>query len=83
MILHFTPTYSSWMNLIECFFGDLTEDAIRPGSFQSLRELTDAIEDYLAARNLAPKRYVWKAGGAEILAKIQRSREALAAVMNS
>ena len=83
MILHFTPTYSSWMNLIERFFRDLMEDAIRPGSFQSVRELTDAIESYLAARNLAPKRYVWKAGGAEILAKIQRSREALVAVMNS
>jgi transposase len=83
MVLHFTPTYSSWMNLIERFFRDLMEDAIRPGSFQSVRELTDAIESYLATRNLAPRRYVWKAGGAEILAKIQRSRDALAAVMNS
>jgi transposase len=83
MILHFTPTYSSWMNLVERFFGDLTEDAIRPGSFQSVRELTEAIEEYLAAHNLAPKRYVWKAAGAAILAKIQRAREALNAVMNS
>jgi hypothetical protein len=71
------------MNLIERFFKDLMEDAIRPGSFQSVGELTDAIESYLATRNLAPKRYVWKASGAEILAKIQRSREALAVVMNT
>ena len=71
------------MNLVERFFRDLMEHAIRPGSFQSVRELSDAIESYLATRNLAPKRYVWKAGGAEILAKIQRSREALAAVMNN
>jgi len=71
------------MNLIERFFRDLMEDAIRPGSFQSVLELTEAIASYLAARNLAPKRYVWKADGAGILAKIQRSREALAAVRNS
>jgi hypothetical protein len=56
---------------------------LEAGSFQSVRELTEAIEEYLAAHNLAPKRYVWKAAGAAILAKIQRAREALNAVMNS
>lgn len=78
IVMHFTPTYSSWLNLVERFFGDLTEDAIRPGSFQSVRELVDTIELYLADRNLAPKRYVWKASGTEILAKIQRARSVLA-----
>jgi len=77
--LHFTPTGSSWMNLVERFFADITNDAIRDGSFTSLRQLVDAIEDYLALRNEEPKRYQWRAKGEEILAKIQRAREALAA----
>lgn len=78
IIQHFTPTSSSWMNLVERFFRDLTEDAIRPGSFSSVRELVATIDTYMAAHNLNPKRYVWKASGAEILAKIQRARAALA-----
>jgi transposase len=78
MVLHFTPTYSSWMNLVERFFADLTEEAIRPGSFQSVKELVDCIDAYLIERNLSPKRYVWRASGAEILAKIERARAALA-----
>ena len=77
--LHFTPTSSSWMNLVERFFRDLTEDVVREGSFTSTRQLTQAIMQYLSERNLAPRRYVWKKSGAEILASIQRAREALAA----
>ena len=77
--MHFTPTGSSWMNLVERFFADLTGDCIREGSFQSVRELIDAIEDYLADRNANPKRYVWRAEGAEILRKIARAKEALQA----
>jgi transposase len=82
IVLHFTPTYSSWMNLVERFFRDLTQDVIRDGSFQSVRELVSSIEAYLAERNLAPRRYVWRAKGAEILAKIQRARAALAVSPN-
>src|SRR5215469_5749828 len=74
--LHFTPTSSSWMNLVERFFRDLTEDAVREGSFASVAELVRAIENYLAERNLAPKRYVWKAAGRDILLKINRARAA-------
>lgn len=82
--VHFTPTGSSWMNLVERFFADLTSDCIREGSFQSVRELVDAIEEYLAARNENPKRYVWRAKGEEILRKIARAKEALArAVLHS
>jgi transposase len=76
-IMHFTPTGSSWMNLVERFFRDLTEDVVREGSFGSVRELVRAIEQYLAGRNADPKPYRWKAKGAEILAKIQRARQAL------
>ena len=75
--MHFTPTSSSWLNLVERFFADLTEDVIRSGSFMSLNELVRDINAYLAQRNAAPKPYTWKAEGAEILAKIKRARAAL------
>jgi len=75
--MHFTPTGSSWMNLVERFFADLTGDCIREGSFQSVRALIEAIEEYLADRNANPKRYVWRAKGEEILKKIARAKEAL------
>jgi hypothetical protein len=65
------------MNLVERFFGDLTQQAISNGSFRSVRELVRRIEAYIAERDLNPKRYVWKAEGAEILAKIKRAREKL------
>jgi transposase len=81
--MHFTPTSSSWMNLVERFFGELTADCIRDGSFQSVAELAKSIMDYLAARNQDPKRYVWKAKGAEILEKIERAKMALEAVTTS
>jgi transposase len=74
--LHFTPTSSSWLNLVERFFRDLTEDVVREGSFRSVGELVRAMETYLAERNLAPKRYVWRKQGAEILAKISKARAA-------
>src|ERR1035438_9990693 len=74
--LHFSPTSSSWLNLVERFFRDLTQDVVREGSFESVRELVRAMETYLTERNLAPKRYVWKKKGEEILAKIFRARAA-------
>ena len=77
---HFTPTSSSWLNLVERFFADLTGDVIRAGSFASVKELVADIEVYLAQRNADPKPYKWKAEGAAILKKIQRARAALAQV---
>ena len=68
--MHFTPTSSSWLNLVERFFADLTGDVIRAGSFASVNELVRDIEAYLAERNANPKPYKWKAEGAEILARI-------------
>jgi len=76
--LHFVPTSSSWMNLVERFFADLTREVVREGSFGSVRELVDDIWGYLADRNANPQRYVWRAKGEEILRKIQRAREAQA-----
>lgn len=79
--LHFTPTSSSWLNLVERFFRDLSPDVVLPGSFQSVQDLKDAIFAYLAERNLAPKRYVWQAKGEEILAKIRQARDRLNAII--
>ena len=75
--MHFTPTSSSWLNLVERFFADLTADVIRSGSFASVNELVRDIKAYLAERNANPKPYAWRAEGAEILSKIKRARAAL------
>ena len=76
--VHFTPTGSSWMNLVERFFRDLSEDCILPGSFSSVKQLAKEITDYMVQWNLNPRRYEWKADGKLILEKIARAREALA-----
>jgi transposase len=83
IVLHFTPTASSWMNLVERFFADLTQDCVREGSFASVRELIHAIDEFLAVRNEEPKRYVWRAKGEEILRKIEKAKIALNRVINS
>lgn len=74
--MHFTPTGSSWMNMVERFFRDISQQAILPGSFASVRHLTQTIEQYLVEHNLQPRRYQWRANGAEVLAKIKRAWEA-------
>lgn len=76
--VHFTPTSSSWLNLVERFFGELTQNVIREGSFTSVRELVNDIEAYLAERQRNPKPYRWRAEGEAILRKIERARAALA-----
>ena len=73
VIPHFTPTGSSWMNLAERFFADLTTDCVREGSIASARELIEVIDEFLAVRNEEPKRYVWRAKGEDILAQNRKS----------
>ena len=75
--MHFTPTSSSWLNLVERFFADLTGDVIRAGSFASVNDLVRDINSYLAQRNADPKPYLWRATGADILAKVNRARATL------
>ncbi|MBH3362870.1 IS630 family transposase [Pseudomonas sp. URMO17WK12:I11] len=75
--LHFTPTSSSWMNMVERFFRDITV-YLRDGSFSSTRELASSITTFLALHNAQPCRYVWSAKGEDILRKIQCAREAMA-----
>ena len=80
--LHFTPTSSSWLNLVERWFRDLTDKAIRRGVFHSVNDLITAIEDYLKANNDNPKPFIWTATAEQILAKVARGRVALQQVVN-
>jgi transposase len=75
--LHFTPTSASWLNLVERFFGLITEEAIRRGVFHSVADLEAAIETYLAVHNANPKPFVWTAPAADILEKVARGRQVL------
>lgn len=77
--VHFTPTSSSWLNLVERFFAELTTDVVREGSFNAVTALVRDMENYLAERNEHPKPYRWRARGEEILARITRARAAMPA----
>ena len=70
--LHFTPTYSSWLNLVERFFALLTEEALRRGSHTSIPQLRKAIMDYVEVHNEEGKPFVWTKTADEILDKIQQ-----------
>ena len=74
---HFTPTSSSWLNMVERFFRDITDKRIRRGVFASLADLESAINDYIAVHNTKPKPFIWTAKASDILAKVTRARAAL------
>lgn len=78
--LHFTPTSSSWLNLVERWFRELTDKALRRGVFHSVPDLIAAIETYLDAHNNDPRPLVWTATAESILVKVARGRVALQAV---
>ena len=80
--MHFIPTSSSWLNLVERFFADITGDAIRRGVFRSVAELEEAIGKYLEAHNAAPRPFVWTKTADVILEKVDRARKTLAVVKN-
>lgn len=80
--LHFTPTSSSWLNLVERWFRDLTDKRLRRGSFNSVADLIAAIEEYLTIHNEDPKPFVWTATADSILAKVRRGRVALQKVVS-
>lgn len=69
---HFTPTYSSWLNLVERFFGLLTEEALKRGSHTSIPELRAAILAYVEAHNEEGKPFKWTKTADEILEKVRR-----------
>lgn len=73
---HFIPTSSSWLNLIERFFGELTRKRIRRGTFTSVGDLQEAIRAYIDQHNTNPKPFVWTARVEQILEKVGRARAA-------
>src|ERR1035437_1017302 len=70
--LHFTPTSASWTNLVERWFRELTDKAIRRGTFVSVPDLIASIEKYLQCYNTEPKPFIWTASTDSILAKLQK-----------
>jgi transposase len=70
--LHFTPTYASWINLVERWFAEITNKRIRRGVFRSVKELEAAIREYIDVHNENPKPFVWTKTADQILASIAR-----------
>src|SRR5262252_5718214 len=70
--MHYTPTYSSWLNQVERWFGLITQRAIRRGSFRSVKELVQKIDDFVHHYNRKQRPFVWTATADSILAKIAR-----------
>ena len=75
--VHFTPTSASWLNMVERFFRDLTENRLRRGVFRSVKDLVAAIDEYLKRHNQNPKPYIWTKSAKDILEKVTRARRAL------
>ncbi|MGH7068650.1 MAG: IS630 family transposase [Acetobacteraceae bacterium] len=78
--VHFLPTSSSRLNMVERWFGDLTGKAVHRGSFASVADLVLAIEEFIAAWNRDPRPFIWQAPAEDILAKIERRRRRLEAI---
>ena len=76
-VFHFTPTSASWLNMVERWLRDLTDKAIRRGSFYCVDDLIGAIYEYVNAYNHNPKPYIWTAKANDILAKVKRARRTL------
>jgi transposase len=75
--VYFTPTASSWLNMVERFFRDLTEQRLRRGIFRDVEELIVAMGDYIDKHNENPKPFVWTAKASDILEKVKRTRAVL------
>ena len=75
--LHFIPTSSSWLNLVERFFGLITDKAIRRGVFSSVKELEEAIHAFIEQHNENPKPFTWTKSVETILEKVARGRDSL------
>jgi len=74
-VVHFTPTHSSWLNLVERWFSQITTKRIRRGSWNSVKELERAIMDYIHHWNDSGKRFVWAKNSDEILRRVRKANE--------
>ena len=75
--LHFVPTSSSWLNMVERWFREITDKRIRRGTFRSVPELIAAIKEYLDNHNQNPRVFVWTASVERIMSKVAKCKEAL------
>jgi transposase len=75
--VHFTPTSASWLNMVERFFRDLTQNRLKRGVFRDLEELIMAVEGYIDRHNQNPKPFIWTASARDILQKVTRARKTL------
>ncbi len=75
--LHFIPTSSSWLNMVERWFREITDKRIRRGSFKNVPELVETIKQYIGAHNQNPKVFIWSASVETIMSKIVKCKEAL------
>jgi len=73
-VIHFIPTHSSWLNLVERWFSEITNKQIRRGSYESVKQLTKAIKDYIKAWNKSGRTFKWVKTPDEILAKIKKAK---------
>ncbi len=81
--VHFTPTYGSWLNLVERWFAELTTKQIRRGAHRTVSELERAIGEFLDAHNVDPKPFIWTKGADQILASIARFAQRTADTQNA
>ena len=72
--VHFTPTGTSWLNMVERFFRDLTVNRVRRGVFTSVPDLELALHDYVRVHNREPKPFIWTKSANDILQKVTRAR---------
>ncbi len=75
--IHFIPTSSSWLNVIERWFRDITHNRIRRGTFHSVDELIQAIQEFIEHHNDNPQTFIWTKRAEDLLQKVARARAAL------
>ena len=80
--MHFTPTSASWLNMVERFFRDISENRLRRGVFTSVPELVVAIDEYVAHHNTNPKPFIWTKSARDILQKVIRANRHLSSKQN-
>ncbi|MBS0243137.1 MAG: transposase [Proteobacteria bacterium] len=74
---HFTPTSASWLNLVERFFAEIKRKRIRRGTFSSVADLEDAIDNYIVRHNAKPKPFMWTKSADDILTRKRRALDLL------
>ena len=81
--MHFTPTSASWLNMVERFFRDISENRLRRGVFTSVPDLVAAIDQYIAHHNTHPKPFIWTKSARDILQKVIRANSRLSSKQNA